>query len=114
MTIAVTWTDTNERVHIIGLLSREGLYFIFDYSAKIREALSHGFRVLPEFPDIHTTYRSKFLFSTFAQRIPSAARVDRDRMFVVWGLSVTEEDPFIILLSSTGTQVTDRIGFRSY
>lgn len=100
--------------HVIGHVWREPMgEFGFAYSAAgVREAGEAGFKLLPEFPLVQE-YRSRYLFSTFAQRIPSPKRPDYASMLEGWGVSSTD-DQLDVLAASGGLQHTDTLELAEY
>jgi hypothetical protein len=67
--------------------------------------------MLPEFPELNEVeapYRARYLFPTFAQRIPSPKRRDFDAIMASWGV-VHPDNPLEVLAASGGVQMTDRI-----
>ncbi len=107
----VLWRDKHESRRVIGELSRtsEG-GFAFAYAETLPSA-ADGFMLLAEFPEARRAdkpYKARYLFATFAQRIPGPARPDRPRLLRDWGV-VNEDDVFEILARSGGVQLTDRI-----
>lgn len=107
--LVVLWRDADGRRHVIGDLSREqDGRFTFTYRADLDGARSHGFESLAEFREVAGTYRSSYLFTTFAQRIPSPKRPDRAALLAEWGVE-DADDQMEILARSGGIQLTDRL-----
>lgn len=108
----VVWGEPTEgRRRRIGELWRDREGYAFAYVKEADAAQTEGFKLLPEFPEPRTTdapYRSRYLFSTFAQRIPSPKRADFDSIMAAWGVLNTD-DPLEVLAASGGVQMTDRI-----
>jgi hypothetical protein len=108
----VVWGEPDEGTRrVIGELWRDASGFAFAYGHEIAIAKAKGFRLLPEFPqerDTSAPYRSRYLFATFAQRIPSPKRRDFDRIMESWGVS-RKDNPLEVLARSGGIQMTDRI-----
>jgi hypothetical protein len=108
----VTWGEPKEgRRRKIGELWRDSKGFAFAYVPEVQAAQAEGFRLLPEFPELcaaDAPYRSRYLFATFAQRVPSPKRADFDAIMASWGV-VNVDDPLEILAASGGVQMTDRI-----
>lgn len=104
----VLWGEPSAgRRSIIGRLWRAGGEFHFSYLPEgLSEAQQRGFKPLPEFPLVQD-YHSRYLFSTFAQRIPSPKRPDYQAMLDAWG--VTGDDQLEILAVSGGIQHTDTL-----
>lgn len=112
-TLLVLWRDSLEaggRRFVIGRLGWEpdAKIFTFSYGDEIADAQTRGFRLLPEFPSETLEYRSPHLFAAFAQRVPSASRPDRARLFESWGIE-NPDDPMEILARSGGLSATDRL-----
>lgn len=112
----VLWRDQHQSRRVIGQLWRtpEG-GFSFAYADSL-PAASDGFMLLAEFPEVRRVdapYCSRYLFPTFAQRIPGPSRTDRARLLRDWGV-VNEDDVFEILARSGGVQLTDRIELAEY
>lgn len=101
--------------HVIGHLSRSKDGFVFSYLDRVAEI--EGFRPLVEFPDLQKTksnpYRSRYLFPTFAERIPIPRRPDRAALLHAWGVENGDDD-FEILARSGGKKLTDRIELAEY
>jgi len=114
----VLWADPAAQTrHVVGELWRDGGEFCFAYAHEVEQARSHGFDMLPQFRELRDRsrpYRSRSLFSTFAQRIPSRKRPDYHELLLAWGLPDTEQDAFAILAHSGGVQVTDRLELAEY
>ncbi len=97
------------RRHVVGVLSRvEKQGYAFRYLESLDAAKASGFRALIELPEETEHYESGYLFSTFAQRVPSPARPDFKRLIDQWGVE-RSDDPMEILARSGGVQLTDRI-----
>jgi HIRAN domain len=88
------------------VLRREGARFYFDRLTDYARAKEAGFGT-PEL-DQGEHLSSLFLFSIFAQRIPSKSRPDFDQMMQDWGVS-DPDDRFEILAASGGRLKSDRI-----
>ena len=58
-------------------------------------------------------FESRYLFATFAERIPSKARTDAADMLRAWGVE-HDDDQFEILAKSGGARATDRIELAEY
>jgi hypothetical protein len=94
----------------VGRLWKDAEGYAFAYVPEVRVAQAEGFRLLPEFPklrDEQEPYRSRYLFATFAQRVPSPKRTDFDATMASWRVA-NVDDPLEILAAS-GVQMTDRI-----
>jgi hypothetical protein len=99
--------------HVIGHLERDRAAgaFRFWYEPSLESAMSRGFTLLPVFPDHRTAadpYVARYLFATFADRIPSPHRADGPPMLTVWGVE-DRDDQFEILAKSGGVRATDRM-----
>lgn len=102
--------DRGTRI-VLGELWRDSAGYAFAYGHEVERAMQHGFRMLAEFPDLRffqSPYRSRHLFATFAQRVPSPKRADFARIMDSWGIE-NVDDPLEILARSGGVQMTDRI-----
>jgi hypothetical protein len=106
------WGEPTEgRRRCIGELWRDLEGYAFAYGQEVDTAQAEGFRMLPEFPEPQTVdapYRSRYLFATFAERIPSPKRADFASIMAAWGV-LNIDDPFEVLAASGGVQMTDRI-----
>lgn len=100
-------TDDGHR-HVIGHLWEGGGEYHFAYVPTLGAAKARGFQALVEFPDESQRYTSRYLFPTFAQRVPSPARPDFQRLMAAWDVA-RPDDRMEILARSGGLQVTDRI-----
>ncbi len=104
--------------HVIGHLTRErsAAPFRFWYERDLSAAKQHGFALLPAFPEHQTEeapYEARYLFATFADRIPSLHRSDADQMFRFWGIE-RRDDQFEILAKSGGLRATDKLELSEY
>lgn len=100
--------------HVIGELWRDAEGYAFAYQSALPTA--DGFALLPEFPEHRvapTAYRARYLFPTFAQRVPSPTRADLSELVAAWGVE-HRDDPLEILARSGGVQTTDRIELAEY
>jgi len=108
----VMWGEPSEgRRRRVGELWRDREGYAFAYVPEAEAAKAEGFRMLPEFPEPRTAdapYRSRYLFATFSQRIPSLKRADFDSIMAAWGV-LNIDDPLEVLAASGGVQMTDRI-----
>jgi hypothetical protein len=108
----VLWGEPIEgRRRCIGELWRDAEGYAFSYVDEVQAARAEGFRMLPEFPelnDVEAPYRARYLFPTFAQRIPSPKRRDFDAIMASWGVAHAD-NPLEVLAASGGVQMTDRI-----
>ncbi len=113
----VLWSEPVDGTrHVIGHLWRDHRDFSFGYVPEVDAVMKRGFELLPEFPEqrpVSEPYRSPYLFSTFAQRIPSPSRPDYARILHSWGVKQSD-DPLEILRLSGGIQVTDRLELAEY
>jgi hypothetical protein len=99
----VMWRDPQQTRRAIGQLWRDADAFQFAYEAELPE----GFHLLPEFPE-RRTYVSRYLFPTFAERIPSPRRPDYQAILEGWGVEHAD-DVFEVLARSGGILATDMI-----
>ncbi len=104
--------------HVVGHLARlrVGSTFHFWYESDLSAAVAKGFAFLPAFPEhrqIDAPYEARYLFATFADRIPSAQRTDAARMLASWGVE-HPDDQFEVLAKSGGLRATDRIELAEY
>jgi hypothetical protein len=104
--------------HIVGHLARRrgGSTFHFWYEADLSAAFAKGFTLLPAFPEHRRSdapYEARYLFATFADRIPSPQRADAARMLASWGVE-HPDDQFEVLAKSGGLRATDRIELAEY
>lgn len=104
--------------HVMGHLARQrmGSTFHFWYEDDLSAAIAKGFTLLPAFPEhrqIDAPYEARYLFATFADRIPSAQRADAARMLASWGVE-HPDDQFEVLAKSGGVRATDRVELAEY
>ena len=113
----VMWSDPERgRRHVIGHLERRDGVFRFWYDDDLATAEARGFERLPAFPHHRThesPYWARYLFASFAERIPSRARPDAAAMFADWGVE-NVDDQLEILARSGGVRATDRIELAEY
>ena len=116
----VLWADVDGRRHVIGHLARtpdQLTRFWYDRGAELLR--TRGFVALPGLEDIAAhvgqehAYEARYLFSTFAERIPSKLRADAAEMLVSWGVE-HPDDQFEILARGGGVRATDRIELAEY
>ena len=98
--------------HVVGHLTRRpGEAFRFWYADDVSGALAQGFSWFPTFPEHRTEsapYEARYLWTTFADRIPSPHRPDAKQILATWGVA-NSDDPFDVLARSGGLRATDRI-----
>ncbi|HEY1546596.1 MAG TPA: HIRAN domain-containing protein [Kofleriaceae bacterium] len=103
--------------HVVGHLSRGGsAAFRFWYEPDLSAATARGFTLLPAFPEHRcegAPFEARYLFATFAGRIPSPHRSDAAQMLAAWGVE-HPDDQFEILARSGGLRATDRIELAEY
>ena len=104
--------------HVVGHLTRDRSVgrFRFWYEPDLSAAKKHGFALFPSFPDPRVEsapYEARYLFATFADRIPSPQRADAAAMLASWGVAHSD-DQFEILAKSGGLRATDRIELAEY
>ncbi len=113
----VLWREPDAgRRYVIGELWQDHEGYAFGYGHDVERALDHGFKLLLELPELRpvtSPYRSTYLFSTFAQRIPSPRRPDYRSILDAWQVTSPDE-PLDILAKSGGIQMTDRIEVAEY
>jgi hypothetical protein len=115
----VIWGALSDRGrHVVGHLARDrvGGPYRFWYEADLSAAFAQGFVLLPTFPELRTEispYEARYLFGTFADRIPSPHRPDRDSVVATWGVE-HPDDQFELLAKSGGLRATDRIELAEY
>lgn len=113
----VLWLEPGAgKRHVIGELWKDDDGYAFAYGYEFEDARRRGFPFLLEFPEpreLDRPYRSRQLFSTFAQRLPSPKRPDYESMLASWGVS-NSDSPLHILALSGGIQLTDRIEVAQY
>lgn len=91
----VIWQDkvTRSCFHI-GTLSYDQETYVFNYhrdASSFKEALEHGYKPHPLFPDINKMYTSRELFIAFDRRIPSKNRQDYSMILNDFGLNEDAE-----------------------
>jgi hypothetical protein len=104
--------------HVVGHLTRDRSAgrFRFWYEPDLSAAKKHGFALFPSFPEPRVEsapYEARYLFATFADRIPSPQRADAAAMLASWGVAHSD-DQFEILAKSGGLRATDRIELAEY
>jgi len=106
--LLLIWRDTETSKYFhVGTLTYNGKDYIFEYTyksngtRKIKDAIEHGYRLLPVFQDLSKTYKSTKLFSTFYRRIPSSSRVDYKKILSDLNLS-NDADQMDILRKTRG------------
>lgn len=115
----VLWADRDGRRRVIGHLVRTPDRIRFWYDARAVDSLAEGFVALPgldglrEHCDDAHAFDARYLFATFAERIPSKARTDAAAMLKAWGVE-RDDDQFEILAKSGGARATDRIELAEY
>jgi hypothetical protein len=113
----VLWREPDAgRRHVVGELWQDDEGYAFGYGHDVDRALERGFTLLLEFPERHgidAPYRSEYLFSTFAQRIPSPKRPDYQSILESWQVTAPDS-PLDILAMSGGIQLTDRLEVAEY
>ena len=114
----VLWSaPTDGTRHVVGHLDRRtGGGYRFWYADEVSRALSQGFSWFPTFPDHRTAiqpYEARYLWTTFADRIPSPHRGDAKAILSTWGV-INSDDPFEVLARSGGLRATDRIELAEY
>jgi hypothetical protein len=117
--LSVIWGALSDRGrHVVGHLTRDriGGPYRFWYEADLSAAVAQGFVLFPTFPELRTessAYEARYLFATFADRIPSPHRLDRDSVVATWGVE-NADDQFELLAKSGGLRATDRIELAEY
>jgi len=104
------------RRRVIGHLTRTKGLFRFWYEPDLQPAMAQGFDLLPMFPDHRLAddpYDARYLWATFADRIPSPRRPDAHDILERWGVPGSD-DQFEILARSGGLRATDRIELAEY
>lgn len=112
----VLWADRDGRRHVVGHLRRSAGTFAFWYDAELPYAETQGFVRLAAFDeprDEARPYEARYLFATFAERIPVKARPDLAELLHEWGV-VRPDDQFEILAKSGGISATDRLELAEY
>jgi len=109
----VLWKNEAESKIPIGYLQQTHDGFTFSYRGHDEiEALERaGFLKPAEFPHWRSQddpYKSGYLFSTFAQRIPSPKRPDFKRIMEEWGVEKAD-DPMEVLGRSGGVLPNDAL-----
>ncbi len=107
----VAWQDQESREYFsFGKLvfSEQSPAYCFYYLKGVHKAISRGFSLLPEFPEINQVYCSNSLFSVFANRVMKKSRPDYDKYLQRLGLVPGAAD-FDILARSGGRRATDSI-----
>jgi len=115
--LLLIWRDkeTSKYFHV-GTLTYSGTTYIFEYTnksdgpRKVKDALDHGYRLLPSFPDLQKTYKSKDLFPTFHRRIPSKDRIDYAEILADLQL-MEDADRMDILRKTRGIMTGDPYSF---
>lgn len=112
----VLWKDRTDSRRVVGELWRtsDGA-FAFGYREDL-PTREEGFLGLAEFPERRTVadpYKSRYLFSSFGERIPAPGRPDRSELLKAWGV-LNADDPLEILARNGGLQLTDRFELAEY
>lgn len=101
---------------VVGHLARSPGGFEFWYEQDLADARRRGFRLLPEFPEHRASgnpYRARYLFSSFATRLPSPGRSDTPELLERWGVT-NPDDQMEVLARSGGLRVTDSLELAEY
>lgn len=116
----VIWREPRtRRRHVIGHLRRQPDGYAFWYDPDgLREVAGLGFQPLIEFPDPSRAaqgeaYTGRYLFATFAQRIPSPVRSDYAEILGGWGVE-HPDDQMEVLAKSGGVQATSALELAEY
>ncbi len=112
----VLWADRDGRRHVVGHLCRAAGTFAFWYDASLPAAEAQGFVRLAAFDEVRDEarpYEARYLFATFAERIPVKARPDLAELLQEWGVEHAD-DQFEILAKSGGVSATDRLELAEY
>lgn len=112
----VLWADADRRRHVVGHLMRARGLFRFWYDDALAAAEARGFMrpsVFPDVRDARAPYEARYLWATFAERIPLRARADSAALLRSWGV-VQADDQFEILARSGGVRATDRLELAEY
>jgi hypothetical protein len=106
-TLLVAWRAPDSAWYPIGRLSHNGQYQ-FEYLAGAKQALEHGFALLPGFPQIDARYGAPELFPLFASRVMSARRPDYP-VYMQWLRLNANADAMAQLEASGGARVADSL-----
>lgn len=93
----------------IAELARINNQYQFKYIDDLSQVQNKGFNPLFEFSDLNTTYKSPYLFSTFATRLPDEKRIDIDDILRKYGM--WQYDAFELLAKSGGRTPGDTLEF---
>jgi hypothetical protein len=118
--LVVLWRDyvegTRYQIGQLWRLSNGQHAFAYLGFESLGEAFARGFTMLQEFPAHKTDkdpYVSRYLFPTFAHRIPSPRRPDFYTMVTAWGVERVD-DAYEILARSGGRRLTDGLELAEY
>lgn len=102
--------DTRQRFVVGELQERDGI-FTFQYvNPELDEAIKHGFKNYPSFPDLKATYSQEGLFRSVAGRLPQPKRPDYATILDRYGLDSSSSE-MEILEATRGRIPTDTFEF---
>ncbi len=98
ITAVLVYLERRKTRQLVGRLYRNKNKFIFEYDEKYLYA-KNNVSLGPEFPLTQRKFESHNLFVPFSDRIPSIENPAYPEYCVAMGISVSEEDPFVLLTS---------------
>lgn len=108
----MVWKDPDSRQRfVVGQLSISEAGFTFQYvNPALDEALEHGFKNYPSFPNLQETYNSTELFPSIVARLPNPRRADYPVILERFGLDLSSSQ-IEILEATRGRTPTDTFEF---
>ena len=97
----------------VGLITKnqtEGVVFRY-LTEGLKEAMSEGFTMYPDFPNTETIYKQNVL-ETLAQRLTNTERSDIKKYYDYWGIAPEmKDDKYYVLAQTQGLLPTDYFEF---
>lgn len=90
------YIDNRKSRSLVGVLSKKDNLFKFEYDDKYLEA-KNSISMGPELPLTQKEFRSKKLFQSFKDRIPSKENPAYPEYCKKFGISIDEKEPFMLL-----------------
>lgn len=111
--LRLAWRPASEGERlVVGTTALQDGSYVFRYDGlDLQQAIDAGFHGYPGLPVAPGTAWNGRAMEAFQARLPQSKRPDREHLLGLWGVSLEEVDPIVLLGATGGRLVTDAFEF---